>query len=106
MGAHAGGQSQRSVRMLSALAQRTSYPERLLVVHYFCPGHLLQAVDVVPGPQTSPDTVEIAAPVPAAQRRQSAVRAARGLDQVSRLRKLRERGDQLTGPPARRPERR
>ena len=41
----------------SALAQRTSHPERLLVVHCFFPAHLLPAVEVVPGarpPSRSP----------------------------------------------------
>ena len=45
----------------SALAERTSHPERLLVVHYFFPAHLLPAVEVVPGPRTSRQTVETAA---------------------------------------------
>ena len=38
----------------SALPERASHPERLRVVHYFFPVHLLPAVEVVPGPHVCP----------------------------------------------------
>ncbi len=52
--------SNTSSLMPSALAEPTKRPERLLVVHYFNPGHLIPVVEVVLGPQTSPETVETA----------------------------------------------
>ena len=50
--------SNSSSLMPSALAKTTRKPERLLVVHYFNPAHLIPVVEVVVGPQTSPATVE------------------------------------------------
>jgi 3-hydroxybutyryl-CoA dehydrogenase len=52
--------SNTSSLMPSALAEPTSRPERLLVVHYFNPAHLIPVVEVVMGPKTSPETVETA----------------------------------------------
>jgi 3-hydroxybutyryl-CoA dehydrogenase len=52
--------SNTSSLMPSALAERVTRPERLLVVHYFNPGHLIPVVEVVLGPKTSPETVETA----------------------------------------------
>lgn len=50
--------SNTSTLMPSALAEPTQRPERLLVAHYFNPGHLIPVVEVVLGPKTSPETVE------------------------------------------------
>jgi 3-hydroxybutyryl-CoA dehydrogenase len=50
--------SNTSSLMPSALAERTARPERLLVAHYFNPGHLIPVVEVVVGPRTAPATVE------------------------------------------------
>ncbi|MGE3908290.1 MAG: 3-hydroxyacyl-CoA dehydrogenase family protein [Chloroflexota bacterium] len=52
--------SNTSSLMPSALAAPTKRPERVLVVHYFNPGHLIPVVEVVLGPQTAPETVETA----------------------------------------------
>jgi 3-hydroxybutyryl-CoA dehydrogenase len=52
--------SNTSSLMPSALAAPVQRPERLLVVHYFNPGHLIPVVEVVMGPQTSQETVETA----------------------------------------------
>lgn len=52
--------SNTSSLMPSALAEPTKRPERVLVVHYFNPGHLIPVVEVVLGPKTAPETVEIA----------------------------------------------
>jgi 3-hydroxybutyryl-CoA dehydrogenase len=52
--------SNTSSLMPSALAEPTSHPERLLVVHYFNPAHLIPVVEVVMGPKTSPEAVETA----------------------------------------------
>jgi len=50
--------SNTSSLMPSALAEPTQRPERVLVVHYFNPGHLIPVVEVVLGPKTAPETVE------------------------------------------------
>src|SRR3954471_5382078 len=50
--------SNTSSLMPSALAEPTSRPERVLVAHYFNPGHLIPVVEVVLGPKTAPETVE------------------------------------------------
>ena len=52
--------SNTSSLMPSALAAPTKRPERVLVVHYFNPGHLIPVVEVVLGPKTAPETVETA----------------------------------------------
>jgi 3-hydroxybutyryl-CoA dehydrogenase len=52
--------SNTSSLMPSALAEPTRRPERVLVVHYFNPGHLIPVVEVVLGPMTAPETVETA----------------------------------------------
>src|SRR5919106_1281985 len=52
--------SNTSSLMPSALAEPTSRPERVLVAHYFNPGHLIPVVEVVLGPKTAPETVELA----------------------------------------------
>lgn len=52
--------SNTSSLMPSALAEPTQRPERVLVVHYFNPGHLIPVVEVVLGPKTAPETVETA----------------------------------------------
>ena len=52
--------SNTSSLMPSALAEPTRHPERVLVVHYFNPAHLIPVVEVVLGPRTSPATVETA----------------------------------------------
>jgi 3-hydroxybutyryl-CoA dehydrogenase len=43
--------------MPSRLAEVLTYPERLLVAHYFNPPYLLPLVEVVPSPRTAPDVV-------------------------------------------------
>ena len=50
--------SNTSTLMPSALAEPTRRPERVLVVHYFNPAHLIPVVEVVMGPKTAPETVE------------------------------------------------
>lgn len=50
--------SNTSSLMPSALAEPVSRKERVLVVHYFNPGHLIPVVEVVRGPHTSNETVE------------------------------------------------
>jgi 3-hydroxybutyryl-CoA dehydrogenase len=50
--------SNTSSLMPSALAASTKRPERVLVAHYFNPGHLIPVVEVVLGPQTAPEAVE------------------------------------------------
>lgn len=52
--------SNTSSLMPSALAEPVGRPERLLVVHYFNPAHLIPVVEVVMGPKTSSETVETA----------------------------------------------
>src|SRR4051794_32012653 len=52
--------SNTSSLMPSAMAEATKRPERLLVAHYFNPGHLIPVVEVVLGPKTSPEAVETA----------------------------------------------
>jgi 3-hydroxybutyryl-CoA dehydrogenase len=52
--------SNTSSLMPSALAEPVQRPERLMVVHYFNPGHLIPVVEVVMGPKTSQETVETA----------------------------------------------
>ncbi len=52
--------SNTSSLMPSALAEPTRRPERVLVVHYFNPAHLIPVVEVVMGPKTAPETVETA----------------------------------------------
>jgi 3-hydroxybutyryl-CoA dehydrogenase len=52
--------SNTSSLMPSALAEPTRHPERVLVVHYFNPAHLIPVVEVVVGPRTAPETVETA----------------------------------------------
>ena len=43
--------------MPSRLAQAVSCPQRLLVAHYFNPPYLIPLVEIVPGPETSKDTI-------------------------------------------------
>jgi 3-hydroxybutyryl-CoA dehydrogenase len=50
--------SNTSTLMPSALAEPVRRRERLLVAHYFNPGHLIPVVEVVLGPETAPETVE------------------------------------------------
>src|SRR5690242_15260409 len=50
--------SNTSTLMPSALAEPVKRRERLLVAHYFNPGHLIPVVEVVMGPETSTETVE------------------------------------------------
>jgi len=52
--------SNTSSLMPSAMSERMQRPERMLVVHYFNPGHLIPVVEVVLGPKTAPETVETA----------------------------------------------
>ena len=52
--------SNTSTLMPSALAEPTRRPERVLVVHYFNPAHLIPVVEIVLGPKTAPETVETA----------------------------------------------
>jgi len=52
--------SNTSTLMPSALAEPTRRPERVLVVHYFNPAHLIPVVEVVLGPKTGPEAVEVA----------------------------------------------
>jgi 3-hydroxybutyryl-CoA dehydrogenase len=40
---------------------RIARPERLVVAHWFAPPHIIPLVEVVPGPETSPETVQITA---------------------------------------------
>ena len=44
----------------TALGNATRRPDRVLVTHYFNPPYLLPAVEVVPGKETSPETVQAA----------------------------------------------
>lgn len=44
----------------SKLAPVTEHPERLLNMHYFNPALVMQLVEVVRGPHTAPETVEVA----------------------------------------------
>ncbi len=50
--------SNTSSYMPSTLAAVTRRPDRVIVTHYFNPAHLLPLVEIVPGPETSPHTVE------------------------------------------------
>jgi len=43
--------------MPSRLAEAVSFPDRLLVAHYFNPPYLIPLVEIVPGPDTSNETV-------------------------------------------------
>jgi 3-hydroxybutyryl-CoA dehydrogenase len=43
---------------ISQSGSRIQRPERALVTHWFNPPHLTPVVEVVPGPRTSPDTVQ------------------------------------------------
>src|SRR5262245_35760030 len=43
---------------ISQSGSRMQRPERALVTHWFNPPHLTPVVEVVPGPRTSPDTVQ------------------------------------------------
>jgi 3-hydroxybutyryl-CoA dehydrogenase len=43
--------------MPSRLAEAVSFPDRLLVAHYFNPPYLIPLVEIVPGPDTSHETV-------------------------------------------------
>ena len=52
--------SNTSSLMPSALAEPVKRRERLLVVHYFNPGHLIPVVEVVMGPETAQGTVDTA----------------------------------------------
>jgi 3-hydroxybutyryl-CoA dehydrogenase len=36
-------------------------PERLIIAHFFNPAHIIPLVEIVPGPQTSPETVSLTA---------------------------------------------
>ncbi len=38
---------------------KTQRPERVLITHWYAPPHLIPLVDVVKGPKTSPETVEL-----------------------------------------------
>ncbi len=49
--------SNTSALMPSALASPTRHPERVIVVHYFNPAHLIPVVEVVLGPHTSEETL-------------------------------------------------
>ncbi len=40
---------------------RITRPERLVVAHWFVPPHIIPLVEVVPGPETSPETVQFTA---------------------------------------------
>lgn len=42
----------------TAMAAALAHPERLIVAHYFNPPYLLPPVEIVPGDQTAPETVE------------------------------------------------
>jgi 3-hydroxybutyryl-CoA dehydrogenase len=44
--------------MPSSLARGTQRPARVLVAHYWNPAHLIPLVELVPGPETAPETVE------------------------------------------------
>ncbi len=50
--------SNTSSLMPSAMAEPIARRERFLVAHYFNPAHLIPVVEVVMGPETSPETVE------------------------------------------------
>jgi 3-hydroxybutyryl-CoA dehydrogenase len=50
--------SNTSTLMPSALAEPVRRRGRLLVAHYFNPGHLIPVVEVVLGPETAPEAVE------------------------------------------------
>ncbi|MGH2601216.1 MAG: 3-hydroxyacyl-CoA dehydrogenase family protein [Dehalococcoidia bacterium] len=50
--------SNTSSYMPSSLAAVTRRPDRVIVTHYFNPPHLLPLVEIVPGPETAPRTVE------------------------------------------------
>ena len=50
--------SNTSTFMPSQLAEATQNPERVIVMHYFNPPHVVPLVEVVGGRDTSPDTVE------------------------------------------------
>ena len=50
--------SNTSTYMPSQLAEATQNPERVIVMHYFNPPHVVPLVEVVGGRDTSPDTVE------------------------------------------------
>ncbi len=56
--AHAILASNTSSLMPSLLAEVTGRPEQVLVAHYWNPAHLIPLVELVPGPATSPETVE------------------------------------------------
>lgn len=38
---------------------KTNRPEKILITHWYAPPHLIPLVDVVKGPKTSPETVEV-----------------------------------------------
>ncbi|MCC6176919.1 MAG: 3-hydroxyacyl-CoA dehydrogenase family protein [Chloroflexi bacterium] len=50
--------SNTSSLMPSALAAPTKHPERVIIAHYFNPGHLIPVVEVVVHPGTSPAAVD------------------------------------------------
>jgi len=51
--------SNTSTYVPSALASATRRPDRVAVSHYFNPPFLIPVVEVVRGPETSPDTIEL-----------------------------------------------
>jgi len=51
--------SNTSTYVPSAIASATKRPDRVLVAHYFNPPHLLPIVEVVRGPETSTQTLEL-----------------------------------------------
>ena len=69
--------SNTSTFMPSQLAEATQNPERVIVMHYFNPPHVVPLVEVVGGRDTSPDTVETVRDLLVSQR-QEAGRAGEG----------------------------
>jgi 3-hydroxybutyryl-CoA dehydrogenase len=49
--------------MPSLLAEAVTHPSRLLVAHYFNPPYLIPLVEIVPGPETSAETITTVAKV-------------------------------------------
>jgi 3-hydroxyacyl-CoA dehydrogenase/enoyl-CoA hydratase/3-hydroxybutyryl-CoA epimerase len=53
--------SNTSALSISEMAQATNRPEQVVGLHFFNPAHVMKLVEVIPGTQTSDDTVESAA---------------------------------------------
>jgi 3-hydroxyacyl-CoA dehydrogenase len=53
--------SNTSALSISEMAQATQRPEQVVGLHFFNPAHVMKLVEVIPGAQTSDDTVESAA---------------------------------------------